>query len=143
MNGNTARGTPGIFLSIVATTVFLASFTSWESRLHRGPADAAFLISGMGDRTLYSPREEDFHLPSITTPDRPHGMYRRGESPKLAPDETMFRVSVDPSSGMKIYTDDAAPGPAAMRYYLKVGTDKYMEFGARNHWPAFEPGKAQ
>lgn len=143
MNGNKARGTPGIFLSIVATGVFLAGFTSWETRIHHGPTDAAFLISGVGDQTLYLPRDEDFHQPSISTPDRPHGMYRRGTTPKIAPDEAMFRVAVDSASGLTVYTDDATPGPAAMRYYLKTADGNYMEFGERNHWPPFEPAKSR
>ena len=138
MNGNTARGTPGIMLSVIATGLVVAAFTAWETRLHRGSGDEVFLISGLGDRMVYLPRDEDFHEASITLQGRSHGLFRRGVSAVAMPDEAMFRVASDPASGLVIYTDDASPGLGSMRCFLKVSDGAYMEFGDRNHWPGTE-----
>ena len=141
MNGNTARGTPGIMLSVIATGLVVAAFTGWEMRLQHGSVDDVFLISGLGDKTVYLPRDEDFHEASIMLPGRPHGLYRRGVAPLAMPDEAMFRVVTDSTSGLAIYTDDASPGPAHMRCFLKVTDGAYMEFGERNHWPDSDPAR--
>ena len=132
-----------MMLSVIAAGAFVAAFSAWEARLIQGANDKADLISGLGDAIVYVPREEDFHTALMAVQGRPRGIFRRGESPLAMPDEAMFRVKTDAASGLVVYTDDATPGPAAMRYFLKVAKDSYLEFGERNHWPPFDAGKPQ
>jgi hypothetical protein len=56
-------------------------------------------------------------------------------------DAAMLRHGLD-STGQFIVYEEAHPGAppsdtAPTRWYLKAGNNLYVEFGERNHWPAF------
>ena len=113
----------------------------------RGPVAEARALSGIGDEAFYSGglSENDFFDPALVFDDAPRGLYRRTVNPVHRDDAKMKRMGLERSGKHFVYTDFNSSGTsgsgAPPRWYLKAGTNRYVEFGTRKFFESFSAPK--
>ena len=89
--------------------------------------------------------QDDFNQPVLFFAQKPKGCFRRSDEPESREDGSMQRFSLENSGKYIVYTEAHPKNENEVRkltrYFLKAGEGLYVEFGDRNHWPAFEKGK--
>jgi len=103
-------------------------------------------LSGLGDVSYYSTfSKDDFNQSTLFFAQKPKGCFRRSDEPEARADGSMQRFTLENSGKYIVYTEahskNDEEGRKVTRYFLKAGEGLYVEFGDRNHWPAFEKGK--
>ncbi len=116
----------------------------WEQRFINGTSKGNIVhLSGLGDSAYYeSFTNDDFHQAVLFFAQKPKGSFRRSDELEPREDGSMLRLATENSGKYVVYTE-AQPktdeeGRKITRYFLKAGEGMYVEFGERNHWPAFE-----
>lgn len=139
MAANQQRSTAGRFLIVWAVLMTFVVLNAWRVQLHPEEYLWNEFVSGLGDREYYTQlSDNDFYTAALQVPGEKTGQFRRGSKPVARNDARMLRLSRDASGRVFVYRDQRQPGS----YFLKVADDRYVEFGARNTWPEYQPPKA-
>jgi len=145
--GNQTRGTPGLMLCVFVVFATSCLFLLLEKRfVHSERPPRIEHLSGLGDVSYYAGFfQDDFNQPVLFFAQKPKGCFRRSDEPESREDGSMQRFSLENSGKYIVYTEAHPKNEDEVRkltrYFLKAGEGLYVEFGDRNHWPAFEKGK--
>jgi hypothetical protein len=145
--GNQIRGTPGLMLCVFVVFAASCLFLLLEKRfMHSEQSPKIEHLSGLGDVSYYSTfSKDDFNQSTLFFAQKPKGCFRRSDEPEAREDGSMQRFTLENSGKYIVYTEahskNDEEGRKVTRYFLKAGEGLYVEFGDRNHWPAFEKGK--
>lgn len=153
MSGNLHRLTASRILLVFAVALFVVSLLALQIRLKRDQLEWVEYPTALGDTDFYDPAgaigANDFYEPNLRFAERPDGIFRRNHKPQERRDEHMFSAGQDATGSYTIYTprDREANRLRPVegknrRYFLKVGEDRYVEFGERKYWPDFDPDAA-
>lgn len=145
MPANQTRGRPGLFLLIFAFALLLTAAGSWELRRAARGLTTAVALTGVGDTRYYTMlSENDFNRPALVFSHAPQGLFRRTADPVHREDSRMLPVEAESTGRHTVYTDAGhEPGAsAARRWYLKAGTNLYVEFGGVNDGSPRPPPKS-
>lgn len=140
MATNTIRDTPGRLL--LGWAVLLSSLVILAWRIHLHPADYEWTEypTALGDTNYYTRLgQEDRYAPNLRMAGRKGGLYRRSEAPEVFDDAVMLKLDIDESGRHFIYQRAEDFGREGAPVYLKSGENRYIEFGARKHYPPFVP----
>lgn len=141
---NMRRGTPGLMLLGFAMLLLVAAVVHVVQFRQHPVQDEIHGLTGLGDGAHYASLSgNDFYNPALVFDAAPKGLYRRSVNAVVRPDARMLRHGVESTGHYIVYTESIHGKPVSpARWFLKEGDNRYIEFGERNHWPAFEATKA-
>ena len=140
MAANEIRDTPGRLLFGWAVLLTCLVILAW--RIHLRPADYEWTEypTALGDTNHYTRLgQEDRYAPNLHFTGRKGGLYRRSEEPETFDDASMLKLDLDESGRHFIYQKAEDFGRKDGPLFLKSGENRYIEFGARKHYPPFVP----
>jgi hypothetical protein len=141
MAQNTRRYTAGLLLTTWALSFSGLVLFVWRVHLHRHLFDSSHYPTALGDQAYYtqalSPDGSDYYDPSLKLPNQPQGLYRQSVNPIPKADRLMHSLGPDSTGRYTVYVE--ARRPDSGRCFLKAAEDRYIAFGERKHWPAYQP----
>jgi hypothetical protein len=137
------RGTPGLILLLFAALLLVAALVRIIQARHESEPDEAVPITSLGDTHYYTNlSENDYYNPALSFDAAPNGLFRRTVNPVARSDSRMIRCCLESTSQFIVYSEwhPASSQKAAgiPRWYLKAGPGRYVEFGERKYWPAYQ-----
>jgi hypothetical protein len=137
------RGTPGLILLLFAALLLVAALVQVIQARHESDPDEAEPVSGLGDTHYYTGlSENDYYNAALLFDAAPKGLFRRTVKPVPRSDSRMIRCCLESSGQFIVYSEwHPASSPKAAgipRWYLKAGPDRYVEFGERKYFPAYQ-----
>ncbi|MBL9179141.1 MAG: hypothetical protein JNM65_13855 [Verrucomicrobiaceae bacterium] len=140
MSANEYRDTAGRLLLGWAMLLASLIILSWRIHLHPEEYDWLEYPTALGDTRYYiSLGKDDRYEPNLRFTGHESGLYRRAIEPQTLDDVTMLKVALDTTGRHHVYQRATDFGDAKGSFYLKSSENRYIEFGARKHYPPFVP----
>lgn len=140
MVANEIRDTPGRLLLGWGLLMISVVILAWRIHVHATEYDWTEYPTALGDTQYYTQLgQEDRYEPNLRFPGHEKGVYRRSADPLHFDDATMLKLALDATGDHFVYKPAAAGDGSEPPVYLKSGENRYIEFGARKFYPAYEP----
>jgi len=142
-SGNMTRGTPGLILLLFAALLLVAALVQVIQARHGPEPDTALPMTGSVDTHYYvGLSENDYFNPALVFDEAPKGLFRRTVNPVSRQDSRMIRCCLESTGQNVVYSEWHSPSnqkaTAPKRWYLKSAPGRYVEFGERKYWPAYQ-----
>jgi hypothetical protein len=137
---NQHRSTPGTLMIVWAALLGGLVLFAWRLSTHREDYTWHEWPTALGDHDYYKALStNDFYQPALKLPGKSGGLFRRSGRAVSRDDVRMERHGRDAADQVNVYIDPRHP----LRFYLRAGPGKFVEFGERRFWPDYQPPKAE